>query len=128
VPQAQDRPSRYTIAAWILTAVALIIVMFLHLLPALLAGLLVYELVHVLAPAIQERFPTQRATLVAVALLAGIVVMSISAALVGLFFFFNSDAGSISLLLTRMAGHHRGFSRHDAGLVRRHDTRAARRH
>jgi hypothetical protein len=43
-------PTRYDIAAWILTGAALVLVLELHLLPALLAGLLVYELVHILAP------------------------------------------------------------------------------
>ena len=38
-------PTRFEIAAWILTAGALLLVLELHLLPALLSGLLVYELV-----------------------------------------------------------------------------------
>ena len=42
----------YTIAAWVLTGVALVLILLLHLLPALLAGMLVYELVHLLEPAI----------------------------------------------------------------------------
>jgi len=43
-------PTRAEWAAWILAAVALVATLALHLLPALLGGLLVYELVHVLAP------------------------------------------------------------------------------
>ena len=41
---------RVEIAAWILTGIVLVAVLYLHLLPALLAGLLVYELVHVIEP------------------------------------------------------------------------------
>ena len=40
----------YDIAAWLLAGGALFLILLLHLLPALLAGLLVYELVHILAP------------------------------------------------------------------------------
>jgi len=103
VPQEQDHPFAYTVAAWILTGVALVLVLFLHLLPALMAGLLVYELVHLMAPAIQRRFPTQRATLVAVALLSGIVMGLVSALAIGLVLFFSSDAGSVSVLMAKMA-------------------------
>ena len=103
MPQEQDHPFAYTVAAWILTGVALVLVLFLHLLPALMAGLLVYELVHLMAPAIQRRFPTQRATLVAVALLSGIVMGLVSALAIGLVLFFSSDAGSVSVLMAKMA-------------------------
>ena len=40
--------NRHAIAAWIITGTLLIAVLPLRLLPALLAGLLVYELVHVI--------------------------------------------------------------------------------
>src|ERR1700682_2482455 len=60
----------YTIAAWVLTGVALALILLLHLLPALLAGMLVYELVHLMEPAIHKRFPERRETLIAVGLLS----------------------------------------------------------
>ncbi|MFP5409721.1 MAG: AI-2E family transporter [Gammaproteobacteria bacterium] len=44
--------TRYEIAAWALMAAGLVLVLRLHLLPALLAGLLVVQLVHLLAPRI----------------------------------------------------------------------------
>ncbi|WP_353849850.1 hypothetical protein [Accumulibacter sp.] len=37
-------------ASWVLALLAMLLVLLVHLLPALIAGLLVYELVHVLAP------------------------------------------------------------------------------
>ena len=46
-PQAPVTP--YDVAAWIATGAVLVLVLMLHLLPALIAGLLVYELVHILA-------------------------------------------------------------------------------
>jgi hypothetical protein len=47
---ARPRPSAALIASWVLAAVLLLLVVPLKLLPALLSGLLVYQLVHTLAP------------------------------------------------------------------------------
>jgi len=52
---------RFQQAAWLLAALALILVLKLHLLPALLAGLLVYELVHLTAPLLKSRLSGLRA-------------------------------------------------------------------
>jgi predicted PurR-regulated permease PerM len=93
----------YTAAAWVLTGVALVIILLLHLLPVLLAGMLVYELIHVMEPAIHKRLPDRRETLIAVALLSALVVVLMTAAIIGLIVFFNSDAGSVSALLAKMA-------------------------
>jgi predicted PurR-regulated permease PerM len=95
--------NRVTIAAWLLTGGALLLVLKVRLLPALLAGLLVYELVHLAVPLLASRLANRRAKLVAVVLLAismtGVVVLA-GAALVAL---FRSDAGSIPGLLAKMA-------------------------
>lgn len=97
-------PTRYEIAAWICAAAALIGILQWHLLPALLAGLLVYVLTHVLA----VRLPvgarlTDRRKAIAVALLAAIVVLLVIAALVGLAAFFRSEGGSLTALMGKMA-------------------------
>jgi predicted PurR-regulated permease PerM len=94
---------KYTVAAWILTGIALVLILVLHLLPALLAGMLVHELVQLMEPAIRKRFPTRRETLIAVALISGFVVVAMATAIIGVIAFFNSDAGSVSALLARMA-------------------------
>jgi len=68
----------YDIAAWILAGVALVLILSLHLLPALLAGLLVYKLVHILAPRLKVvRIHQEYGKLVAVAMLATMVVLGI---------------------------------------------------
>ncbi len=95
--------SRTEIAAWLIAAVLLPGILFLHLLPSLLAGLLVFELVHQLAPLLRRRISDERAKLVAVAVLALIVVGIIVALLVGVAAFFRSDVGSISALFQKMA-------------------------
>jgi predicted PurR-regulated permease PerM len=93
----------YTVAAWVLTGVALILVLQLHVLPALLAGMLVYQLVHVIAPKLNEQFSDKRAKLIAVGLLSAVVVALVTAAIIGAILFFKSDAGSLAALLGRMA-------------------------
>lgn len=100
---ARAAPSRYDIAAWILAAVALLLVVKLHLLPALLAGLLVYELVHILAPFLQKHLSDERAKLAAVALLSALIVGLVTLAIFGALAFFRSEAGSLPALLQKMA-------------------------
>ena len=61
-------------ASWLLAALALFLVLKLHLLPALLAGLLVYELVHLMATPLERHLSNRRAKIAAVLLLAILVV------------------------------------------------------
>ncbi len=103
VPLDRAAPSGYTWAAWILAGVGLVLVLLLKLLPAMLAGMLVYELVHLLAPVIRNRGWHKRAKLIAVVLLAAVVVSAITAGVAASIAFFRSDAGSLSALLTKMA-------------------------
>jgi predicted PurR-regulated permease PerM len=103
MPRDRTVSSRYTIAAWVLAGVALVLVLQLHVLPALLAGMLVYELVHVIAPTMNKHLSDKRAKLIAVGLLSAIVVILVAAAIGGAVVFFRSDAGSLSALLARMA-------------------------
>jgi len=94
----------YDITAWILTGVALVLILSLHLLPALLAGLLVYELVHILAPRLKVvRIHQEHGKLVAVAMLVTVVVTGIVLAIIGIVAFLHSEAGSLPLLLQKMA-------------------------
>src|SRR6266480_5838148 len=95
--------STYTIAAWVLTGVALVLVLQLHVLSSLLAGMLVYELVPVFAPTLNKRLSDQRAKLIAVGLLSALVVILVTVAIIGAIVFFKSDAGSLSALLAQMA-------------------------
>ena len=95
--------NKYDTAAWILVGLAMLLILIYHLLPALLAGLLVYELVRILTPYIEQKFPGARAKIIAIALLATIVVGLLTLAGAGLVAFLRSDAGSITELLARMA-------------------------
>ena len=96
-------PDRMRQIAWLLAAATLVLVLERHLLPALLAGLLVHELVHLMAPALQRRFSSTRGKLIVVALLATIVVALTVAAAFGALAFFRSEEGSLARLFGRMA-------------------------
>lgn len=90
-------------ASWLLAAAGMVMVLTMHLLPALLAGLLVHELVHLMAPTLQRRISSARGKLIAVALLAFVVVGVTAALAFGALAFFRSDAGSLSSLFGKMA-------------------------
>jgi predicted PurR-regulated permease PerM len=91
-----------TLTAWAIAVLALFLVLKLHLLPALLAGLLVYELVHLTAPMLSRRLSHQRARLVVAVLFAVLVVGAIVLGMTLAIGFFG-DAGSLASLAARMA-------------------------
>lgn len=99
----RGRPRAVDIAAWALMGLALVLVLQLHLLTALLAGLLVFELVHMIAPALQRRIFGRWAQTIAVALLATLIIGLVTAVILGTVAFTRSDAGSLPALLHRMA-------------------------
>ena len=102
--EIRRRPTAPEIASWILAALALFLVLHLHLLSALLGGLAVYELVHILSrklPFIRGRRDAGKG--LAVALLAVFIVAALVLAVVGVIAFFRSDAGSLPALLGQMA-------------------------
>lgn len=95
--------TRNDYAAWILSLIGVLSVLKFHLLPALLAGLLVYELVHAIFPLFVRHFSTRRAKLVAVGLVILLVIGAVAAAGFGIIFFMKSEGGSLSALLAKMA-------------------------
>lgn len=96
--------SRSQVAAVVLTAVALVVVIELHLLPALFAGLLVHVLVHLLAPRIFGLGDRPALARVVVVGLLTVIVLALAAVLVGgVIAFFRSESGSLAALLQKMA-------------------------
>ena len=83
-----------------IAGVALFLILHLHLLPALLAGLLVYELVHIIAPRLRL---AHAGRVTAVALIATAVVLLLLLALFGLATFLRGDVGHIQHLMQKMA-------------------------
>lgn len=91
------------IASYLLAAAALFIVLHKGLLAALFSGLLVYSLVHVLAPPLARNISDHRARMIAVIILGALIVLLLSLGIWGAVTFFQSDAGSISALMKKMA-------------------------
>ena len=103
-PEPRPRPSASEIASWILAGLALLLVLQLHLLAALVGGLAVYELVHILAgklPFVRGR--RENGKLFAVALLAVVIVAALTLIIVGILAFFRSGQGNLPALLGKMA-------------------------
>jgi predicted PurR-regulated permease PerM len=96
--------TRADIVAWGLSALALGFVIKLRLLPALLAGLLVFELVNMLTPWLRLRaLGRDGPRLLAVTLIATVVVAALVAAGFGLTAFLRDSGESLSILMQKMA-------------------------
>jgi predicted PurR-regulated permease PerM len=81
------------IASAVLAGVALLLVLWLRLLPALLAGLLVYELVQAVAPLLGRRVPGDHARMLVVAVLGVVVVGLLILLVLGAISFFRHEIG-----------------------------------
>ncbi len=95
--------TRYQLTAWLMMAAGLLLVLQLHLLPALLAGLLVAQLVHLLAP----RFVIGRldhiwAKVLVVSLITLTVLGALGGLTAGVILYLRTEGG-LAGLLTKMA-------------------------
>jgi predicted PurR-regulated permease PerM len=91
------------IASYIFAAITLFAVVKFGLLVALFAGLLVYSLVHLLAPAIERRYSGKTSRTIAVVLLSAVIILTISAGLWAAVVFLRSDASNLHNLLQKLA-------------------------
>ncbi|WP_245447425.1 hypothetical protein [Methylobacterium sp. 17Sr1-1] len=95
---------RLETATQILAALALLGTLHFHLLGALLAGLLVYELVHLLAPRSAAAFVHHHtAKIIVVAVLAVLIVAIVAAAILGLVGLLSGGSENLAVLLRKMA-------------------------
>ncbi|WP_114241412.1 AI-2E family transporter [Dyella sp. C9] len=99
-PESPVRPATTAIrlTSYVLAGAALLLVPLLHLLPALFAGLLVYELVQSLAPLLGKRVPSDRARVLAVALLGTIVVGLLVLLILSAVSFLRNEIGNPEVL------------------------------
>ncbi|ALN93329.1 MULTISPECIES: AI-2E family transporter [Lysobacter] len=102
VPETRLTAPPARIAAWILGLIGLFLILRLGLLGAVLAGLLVFQLIHVLAPLVDRKVRGRRARLIAVALLAILIIGFLTLATLGLIAFFRADTGGEQALLARL--------------------------
>lgn len=95
--------NRFQIAAWTMMAAGLVLTLTLHLLPALLAGLLVVQLVHLLAPRIViGRLDHNWAKILVVSLITLIVLGALGGFTAGVILYLRTEGG-LAGLLTKMA-------------------------
>ncbi|MGQ2965318.1 AI-2E family transporter [Methylophilus sp.] len=94
---------KFDTATYVLIAVLMWLVLKVQLLPALLAGLLVYELIHVIAPLIARRLPGKYAKWLAVVLLATLVIGLLVAIGMSIITLIRSDTGGLTMLFDQLA-------------------------
>jgi predicted PurR-regulated permease PerM len=95
-------PARLSTASHVLMAVGLALVLHLHLLSALLPGLLVYSVVNAFAPGLQRHMPGARADWFVVAILAALVVGILTLVIVAAIAWLNSESGNPTALFERL--------------------------
>jgi predicted PurR-regulated permease PerM len=95
-----DSP-RSAIASWIIAGIGLFLVLKLHCLSALLAGLLVHELVRLLAPLVEKRLTSNGARLAALAALSILTITLLIVLIFATLAFFKGDAGNIHRVIDK---------------------------
>jgi predicted PurR-regulated permease PerM len=99
-----DRTSRYcTHASYLLIAAFLLLVLKNGLLGALFAGLLMFSLIHVIAPTLGRRISDARARMIAAAAIGTLLVGLIALLTWGLIVLFRVDANSLTNVFARLA-------------------------
>lgn len=96
-------PKNVRLASWIMAGIAMIGVLQLHLLSALLVGLLAYELIHMGGRLLERRLSSSRARIVTVILLAVLVVGGLILGGSMTAVFFRGDSGHLTALAQKMA-------------------------
>ncbi|MFK0313376.1 AI-2E family transporter [Pseudomonas sp. NPDC090233] len=97
-------PRQITLASLIIVMAGLLLALPLKLLPSLLAGLLVFELVNMLTPRLQPLLAGQRARWLAVALLGTLVVTTLALLIAGAFSFLLHEAENPGASLDKFMG------------------------
>ncbi|MCC6715882.1 MAG: hypothetical protein IT496_11670, partial [Gammaproteobacteria bacterium] len=96
--------TRYELTTWILFATGLLLLLHLNLLPALIAGLLVYSLVNMLVPTLKvAALGREGPRLLAVTLIAGVVIALITFAALSLTSWLRNSGENLPALIQRMA-------------------------
>jgi len=90
-------------SSYVLAFVALFVVLQRTLLAGLFSGLVVYSVVHFITPLLGRKISSERARVVAVAVVAIFTVTVLTVAIWAMVAFFRSDAGNTQVMLQRMA-------------------------
>ena len=98
-----NRLDASAIASYILAALFLLLVLLKGLIGALFAGLLVYSLVHMLAPTLRGHISDARARMVAAGVIGAVIAALLTMSIWGVVVLLKVDAASITGLFQRMA-------------------------
>lgn len=98
-----NKPGPIVMASYLIAIFALLIILTKGLVAALFSGLLVYSLVHLTTPLLGKKISSDRARMIAVALIGIMVVAFLCLVTWGSVSYFKSDAGSLPVLLQKMA-------------------------
>ncbi|TWI69687.1 putative PurR-regulated permease PerM [Pseudoduganella lurida] len=99
-----NRQTEYSvIASYLLIGIFLLLVLKNGLLGALFAGLLMFSLIHVIAPFLGRRFSDVRARILAAAVIGSILVALLGLLAWGMVVLFRVDANSVTHLFVRLA-------------------------
>ncbi len=89
-------------SSYAIATVALLLALFVHLLPAMIAGLLVYAVIGAVAPVLERKLSGEMARQLAVALLGAVVVILLASLIVGAVVFVRSEVLGPDPLLNRL--------------------------
>jgi predicted PurR-regulated permease PerM len=106
MPTVSKRTDTVVIASYILSGLALLLILQQGLLAALFSGLLVYSLVHLMAPTLGGQISDQRQRMIAVALLSTLIVTALSGgiwAIINYFQALQADPEQVAKLLQKLA-------------------------
>lgn len=102
---APGSPTASEKTAWLAMAAGLLLILEYHLLPALLAGLLVYALIHRLGRRLEGTSMSHHvAKLVALSIIAAVIIGASSGLILLLLAFLHGKLGHLGVLLDHMAG------------------------
>ena len=102
--EARPTTFPYDLASWIFAALALFLIIKIHLIPAFIAGFIVFELVNSLAPLLRiPKLSGDRARVLIVALISILVVSLLICLIWWIRSFFHMDSNGISALFKKMA-------------------------
>lgn len=92
-----------SIASYLFMAAVLLLVLLKGLLGALFAGLLVYSLIHLMAPMIGRRFSDSRSRAIAAGAIGLVLILTIGLSVWGMTTLLKGDASSLSHMFQKMA-------------------------
>lgn len=95
--------NKFEIAAYTLMLLLMLLIIKVQLLPALLIGLLVFELIHLITPFIEKHLPGKVAKWLAVMFIASLIIGLLVALGMGIFSLVRSDTGGFTALIDQLA-------------------------